>query len=125
MNLPESDGIKAATPDDGTEEVRALELAQVIELQAFSDRKAWIEEKTRVNTMLRSPPARLSYDVYFLATGTVVPSRGVRWTGLPTLGFRNHQLRVTHQSKAPGLGRRMRQDRERDRDFRCRRVQEA
>ena len=55
-NLPESDGIEtrssATTPDDGTEEVGTLEWAQVIELQAFSDRKVWIEEKTRVSTML-------------------------------------------------------------------------
>ena len=55
-NLPESDGTKtdpsAATPDDGTGEVGTLEWAQVIELQAFSDRKVWIEEKTRVSTML-------------------------------------------------------------------------
>lgn len=57
-NLPESDGIEtrssATTPDDGTEEVGTLEWAQVIELQAFSDRKVWIEEKTRVNTILHS-----------------------------------------------------------------------
>ena len=57
-NLPESDGTKtnasAATPDDGTEEVGTLEWAQVIELQAFSDRKVWIEEKTRVSAILRS-----------------------------------------------------------------------
>ena len=56
-NLPESDGTKtnppAATPDDGTEEVGTLEWAQVIELQAFSDRKVWIEEKTRVSTIPR------------------------------------------------------------------------
>jgi len=54
-NFPESDEIEAnsstATPDDGTEEVGTLEWAQVIELQAFSDRKVWIEEKTRVNTL--------------------------------------------------------------------------
>ena len=56
--LPESGGIgassSAATQDDGTEEVGTLEWAQVIELQAFSERKVWIEEKTRVNTMLHS-----------------------------------------------------------------------
>jgi hypothetical protein len=50
------DGTKAnssaTTPGDGTEEVGTLEWAQVIELQAFSDRKVWIEEKTRVNTTL-------------------------------------------------------------------------
>ena len=55
---PESDGIEAhssaATPDDGAEEVGTLGWAQVIELQAFSDRKVWIEEKTRVNTMFHS-----------------------------------------------------------------------
>ena len=38
----------AATPEDGAE-VGTLEWAQVIELQAFSDRKVWIEEKTRVH----------------------------------------------------------------------------
>ena len=52
-NSPESDRTKtnpsAATPDNGTEEVGTLEWAQVIELQAFSDRKVWIEEKTRVS----------------------------------------------------------------------------
>ena len=57
-NLPESDRIEtrssATTPDDGTEEVGTLEWAQVIELQAFSDRKVWIEEKTRVNTIFHS-----------------------------------------------------------------------
>lgn len=55
-NLQESDGPhanpSAAAPDDGTEEVGTLEWAQVIELQAFSDRKVWIEEKTRVNIIL-------------------------------------------------------------------------
>jgi hypothetical protein len=55
-NLPKSDELEAnplaATPEDGTEEVGTLEWAQVIELQAFSDRKVWIEEKTRVNTIL-------------------------------------------------------------------------
>jgi hypothetical protein len=55
-NFPESDGLKtnpsAATPDDGSEGVGSLEWAQVIELQEFSDRKVWIEEKTRVNTIL-------------------------------------------------------------------------
>jgi len=54
--LPESGEIgassSAATQDDGTEEVGTLEWAQVIELQAFSERKVWIEEKTRVNTIL-------------------------------------------------------------------------
>ena len=53
INSPESDRTKtnpsAATPDDGTGEVGTLEWAQVIELQAFSDRKVWIEEKTRVS----------------------------------------------------------------------------
>lgn len=63
--LPESDETKtnssATTPDDGTEEVGTLEWAQVIELQAFSDRKVWIEEKIRVSTMVRiSSRARLS-----------------------------------------------------------------
>ena len=56
--FPESAGIEtnssATTPDDGTEEVGTLEWAQVIELQAFSDRKVWIEEKTRVSVMLHS-----------------------------------------------------------------------
>ena len=56
--LPESGEIGAgsstATQDDGTEEVGTLDWAQVIELQAFSERKVWIEEKTRVNTMLHS-----------------------------------------------------------------------
>jgi hypothetical protein len=56
-NLPKSDGPNAnppvVMPDDETEEVGTLEWAQVIELQAFSDRKVWIEEKTRVNTALR------------------------------------------------------------------------
>jgi len=51
--LPESGKIgadpPAVIPDDGTEEVGTLEWAQVIELQAFSERKVWIEEKTRVN----------------------------------------------------------------------------
>lgn len=55
-NLPKSDGLNAnpsaTTPDDGTEEIGTLEWAQVIELQAFSDRKVWIEEKTRVNITL-------------------------------------------------------------------------
>jgi len=55
-NFPESDGTKAnpsaATLDDGTEEVGTLEWAQVIELQAFSERKVWIEEKTRVSAIL-------------------------------------------------------------------------
>ena len=55
-NLPKSDELKTnppvATQDDGTEEVGTLEWAQVIELQAFSDRKVWIEEKTRVNIIL-------------------------------------------------------------------------
>jgi len=70
--FPESDGIKtsssATTPGDETEEVGTLEWAQVIELQAFSDRKVWIEEKTRVSTILRfpriSPRTRLSHDVF-------------------------------------------------------------
>ena len=57
-SLPESGGTgassSAATLDDGTEEVGTLEWAQVIELQAFSERKVWIEEKTRVNTILHS-----------------------------------------------------------------------
>jgi hypothetical protein len=35
-----------------TGEEEALEWAQVIELQAFSERNAWIEEKTRVRTYL-------------------------------------------------------------------------
>jgi len=56
--LPESAEIgpssSTATPDDGAEEVGTLEWAQVIELQAFSERKVWIEEKTRVNTMFHS-----------------------------------------------------------------------
>lgn len=60
--LPESGRIEtnssATTPDDGTEEVGTLEWAQVIELQAFSDRKVWIEEKTRVNTVLH--PSKVS-----------------------------------------------------------------
>ena len=55
-NSPESDGTRtnasAAMSDDGTGEVGTLEWAQVIELQAFSDRKVWIEEKTRVSTIL-------------------------------------------------------------------------
>lgn len=67
-NLPKSDGLNtnpsATTPEDGAEEVGTLEWAQVIELQAFSDRKAWIEEKTRVNIVLYSPripsPAKLT-----------------------------------------------------------------
>lgn len=58
-NLPKSDEVEtnpsAATPEDGIEEVGTLEWAQVIELQAFSDRKVWIEEKTRVNTILHFP----------------------------------------------------------------------
>jgi len=58
-NFPESDGTKtnssAATPGDGTEEVGTLEWAQVIELQAFSDRKVWIEEKTRVSKIHHFP----------------------------------------------------------------------
>lgn len=53
--FPESDRTtanpSATTPDDGIEEVGTLEWAQVIELQAFSDRKVWIEEKTRVSTL--------------------------------------------------------------------------
>ena len=56
--LPESGGIEAsssaASQEDGTEEVGTLEWAQVIELQAFSERKVWIEEKIRVNTILHS-----------------------------------------------------------------------
>ena len=72
-NLPELDGLNpnppATTPDDGTEEVGTLEWAQVIELQAFSDRKVWIEEKTRVIITLYSPrthsPARLTYGDLF------------------------------------------------------------
>jgi hypothetical protein len=55
-NLPELDGTKTdlstTTPNDGTEGVGTLEWAQVIELQAFSERKVWIEEKTRVSTIL-------------------------------------------------------------------------
>ena len=52
-NLPESKtNPSTTTPNDGTEEVGTLEWAQVIELQAFSDRKVWIEEKTRVSIML-------------------------------------------------------------------------
>ena len=55
-NLPESDGTKTdlsiTTPNDGTEGIGTLEWAQVIELQAFSDRKVWIEEKTRVSIIL-------------------------------------------------------------------------
>lgn len=51
-NLPESDGFNTSTSttttDDESGEVGTLEWAQVIELQAFSDRKVWIEQKTRV-----------------------------------------------------------------------------
>ena len=58
-NFPESEGTatnpSATTPGDGIEEVGTLEWAQVIELQAFSDRKVWIEEKTRVSTILHFP----------------------------------------------------------------------
>jgi hypothetical protein len=69
-NLPESDGTQAnpsaTKPDEGAEEVGTLEWAQVIELQAFSDRKVWIEEKTRVNTIFPfSSRARLSHDGVF------------------------------------------------------------
>lgn len=58
-NLPKPDGLNtnlsAVTQDDGNEEVGTLEWAQVIELQAFSDRKVWIEEKTRVNIIPHRP----------------------------------------------------------------------
>lgn len=72
-NLPESNGLhtnpSATIPDDTTDEVGTLEWAQVIELQAFSDRKVWIEEKTRVNITLYFPRvsslARLTYGDVF------------------------------------------------------------
>jgi hypothetical protein len=98
-NLPESDGLttnpSATTPDDGTEEVGTLEWAQVIELQAFSDRKVWIEEKTRVSIVIHFPRISSLMAMHFLATGTNAPNRGLRWIGPPRLRFGNHQFRTT------------------------------
>ena len=126
-NSPESDEHKAnssvATLGDGSEEVGTLEWAQVIELQAFSDRKVWIEEKTRVNTIpiFRDLFPGGTEDI-FPATRTNASNRGLRWIGHPPLCVRSHQFGVTHKSRAQGLGRRTRQDRKGDGDFRCWRV---
>lgn len=42
-------------PNENDTEEQALESHEVIELQTFSERKAWIEEKITVNTNISHP----------------------------------------------------------------------
>ena len=58
-------------------EKETLESHQVIELQAFSERKAWIEEKIRVSLRCGSILSLLSYHVSVSRAVTSHPS--LRW----------------------------------------------
>lgn len=48
----EQHGLHAAHPESPSGEEQALESHEVIELQSFSERKAWIEEKIKASHSL-------------------------------------------------------------------------
>lgn len=71
---------KDSEPHDNDEE--ALEWHEVIELQTFSERKAWIEEKIKVCCGICAVTLRREYSP--LVPRTTAASRGVRRPGCGT-----------------------------------------
>jgi hypothetical protein len=71
------------SPDSSGEE-QALEWHEVIELQEFSKRKAWIEDKTKVGSLYSLKFALLSTSITAPAPGNNASSTGFCGTGRRT-----------------------------------------